>query len=69
MVYEDGNGSEHARQDIPFTDFPYPSKRFTLAGMDALAVSCQVSIDLLSLRACKLARNKNIRMKLVSLKP
>jgi hypothetical protein len=22
MVYEDGNGKEHARQDIPFTDFP-----------------------------------------------
>ena len=22
MVYEDGNGREHARQDIPFTDFP-----------------------------------------------
>jgi hypothetical protein len=22
MVYEDGNGHEHARQDIPFTDFP-----------------------------------------------
>jgi hypothetical protein len=22
MVYEDGNGQEHARQDIPFTDFP-----------------------------------------------
>jgi hypothetical protein len=22
MVYEDGNGHEHARQEIPFTDFP-----------------------------------------------
>ena len=22
MVYEDGNGHEHARQQIPFTDFP-----------------------------------------------
>ena len=22
MVYEDGNGSEHARQEIPYTDFP-----------------------------------------------
>jgi hypothetical protein len=22
MVYEDGNGNEHARQDIPYTDFP-----------------------------------------------
>ena len=22
MVYEDGNGQEHARQEIPFTDFP-----------------------------------------------
>ena len=22
MVYEDGNGYEHARQEIPFTDFP-----------------------------------------------
>jgi hypothetical protein len=22
MVYEDGNGHERARQDIPFTDFP-----------------------------------------------
>ena len=22
MVYEDGNGNEHARQEIPFTDFP-----------------------------------------------
>ena len=24
MVYEDGNGHEHARQDIPFADFPLP---------------------------------------------
>jgi hypothetical protein len=22
MIYEDGIGSEHARQDIPYTDFP-----------------------------------------------
>jgi hypothetical protein len=22
MVYEDGNGHERARQEIPFTDFP-----------------------------------------------
>ena len=22
MAYEDGNGREHARQEIPFTDFP-----------------------------------------------
>ena len=22
MVYEDGNGREHARQDIPYTDLP-----------------------------------------------
>ena len=22
MVYEDGNGSEHARKEIPYTDFP-----------------------------------------------
>ena len=22
MIYEDGNGKEHARQEIPFTDFP-----------------------------------------------
>jgi hypothetical protein len=22
MVYEDGNGREHARQEIPYTDFP-----------------------------------------------
>ena len=22
MVYEDGNGQEHARQDIPYTDLP-----------------------------------------------
>jgi len=22
MIYEDGNGGEHARQEIPFTDFP-----------------------------------------------
>ena len=22
MVYEDGNGHEHARQEVPFTDFP-----------------------------------------------
>ena len=22
MIYEDGNGNEHARQEIPFTDFP-----------------------------------------------
>ena len=26
MVYEDGNGHEHARQDIPFTDFPLPEQ-------------------------------------------
>jgi len=26
MVYEDGNGQEHARQDIPFTDFPLPEQ-------------------------------------------
>lgn len=24
MVYEDGNGHEHARQEIPYTDFPLP---------------------------------------------
>jgi len=24
MVYEDGNGNEHARQMIPYTDFPLP---------------------------------------------
>jgi hypothetical protein len=22
MIYEDGNGREHARQAIPYTDFP-----------------------------------------------
>jgi hypothetical protein len=22
MIYEDGNGGEHARQAIPYTDFP-----------------------------------------------
>jgi hypothetical protein len=22
MIYKDGNGKEHARQEIPFTDFP-----------------------------------------------
>jgi hypothetical protein len=22
MIYEDGNGHEHARQEIPYTDFP-----------------------------------------------
>ncbi len=22
MIYEDGNGQEHARQQIPYTDFP-----------------------------------------------
>ncbi len=22
MIYDDGNGKEHARQDIPYTDFP-----------------------------------------------
>jgi hypothetical protein len=22
MIYEDGNGHEHARQAIPYTDFP-----------------------------------------------
>ena len=22
MIYEDGSGSEHARQEIPYTDFP-----------------------------------------------
>jgi hypothetical protein len=22
MVYEDGNGNEHARQEVPYTDFP-----------------------------------------------
>jgi hypothetical protein len=25
MIYEDGNGREHARQEIPYTDFPLPS--------------------------------------------
>lgn len=25
MIYEDGNGQEHARQDIAYTDFPLPS--------------------------------------------
>jgi hypothetical protein len=25
MIYEDGNGQEHARQDIGYTDFPLPS--------------------------------------------
>lgn len=22
MIYDDGNGNEHARQEIPYTDFP-----------------------------------------------
>jgi hypothetical protein len=22
MIYEDGNGNEHARQEVPYTDFP-----------------------------------------------
>jgi hypothetical protein len=22
MIYEDGSGKEHARQEIPYTDFP-----------------------------------------------
>ena len=25
MIYEDGNGREHARQEIPYTDFPLGS--------------------------------------------
>jgi surface antigen len=25
MIYEDGNGHEHARQEIGYTDFPMPS--------------------------------------------
>lgn len=25
MIYEDGNGHEYARQEIPYTDFPMPS--------------------------------------------
>ena len=25
MIYEDGNGKEHARQEIPYTDFPMNS--------------------------------------------
>ena len=25
MIYEDGNGREHARQEIPYTDFPLNS--------------------------------------------
>ena len=25
MIYEDGNGHEHARQEIPYTDFPLNS--------------------------------------------
>jgi hypothetical protein len=25
LVCEDGNGKEHARQEIPFTDFPMPA--------------------------------------------
>jgi hypothetical protein len=24
MIYDDGNGKEHARQEIPYTDFPLP---------------------------------------------
>jgi hypothetical protein len=25
MIYDDGNGKEHARQETPFTDFPMPA--------------------------------------------
>ncbi len=25
MIYDDGNGKEHARQEIPYTDFPMHS--------------------------------------------
>ena len=28
MIYEDGNGREHARQEIPYTDFPLNSITF-----------------------------------------
>ena len=28
MIYEDGSGSEHARQEIPYTDFPMHSISF-----------------------------------------
>ena len=27
MLYEDGNGNEHARQEIPYTDFPLEQHR------------------------------------------
>lgn len=32
MVYEDGNGHEHARQEIPFTDFPLAAKTLYACG-------------------------------------
>lgn len=28
MIYDDGNGKEHARQEIPYTDFPLVQMRF-----------------------------------------
>jgi hypothetical protein len=31
-VYEDGNGHEHARQEIPFTDFPLAAKTLYACG-------------------------------------
>jgi hypothetical protein len=35
MIYEDGNGNEHARQSIPYTDFPMSEISCTPAGMES----------------------------------
>jgi hypothetical protein len=32
MIYEDGSGSEHARQEIPYADFPMHAISFLPAG-------------------------------------
>lgn len=70
MVYEIGDGYEHTRHKNLFAAFPLPSKIFKPTWSGSIGhPCCRVRIDVLSLRACELARHKNVRMKLVSLKP
>jgi hypothetical protein len=46
MIYEDGNEHEHARQEIPYTDFPLSSITLMPAGIRRTGSSCcLVSID------------------------
>jgi hypothetical protein len=70
LVYEIGDGYEHTRHKNLFAAFPLPSKLFKATCSGRIGhPCCRVRIDVLSLRACELACHKNIRMKLVSLKP